>query len=54
MFSGSEFSHLYDAVQQGLIDEAYINTSVSRLINAMLSLGVFDPPERVGYQQYVI
>ena len=51
MHTGSEFGQLYDAVQEGLIDEKFINVSVSRLIKAMLKMGVLDPPEKVNFSQ---
>ena len=51
MHIGSEFGQLYDAVQEGLIDEKFINVSVSRLIKAMLQMGVLDPPEKVNFSQ---
>ena len=46
---GGEFAHLFEAVNQGLVDEDYVNNSVSRLIKAMIQLGEFDPPEKVNY-----
>jgi beta-glucosidase len=40
---------LVDAVRQGLISEAGIDTAVKRLFTARFRLGMFDPPDRVAY-----
>ena len=40
---------LVDAVRQGLVTEAQIDTSVKRLFLARMRLGMFDPPERVRW-----
>ncbi len=40
---------LVDAVKQGLITEAEINTAVKRLFTARFKLGMFDPPESFAY-----
>jgi beta-glucosidase len=48
---GSEYSALVPAVQQKLITEAEIDTSLRRLLTARFRLGMFDPPERVPYAQ---
>jgi beta-glucosidase len=40
---------LVQAVRQGLITEAEIDTSVTRLFLARMKLGMFDPPERVRW-----
>jgi beta-glucosidase len=42
---GSVFPSLVDAVSQGLITEAEIDTALGRLLAARLRLGMFDPPE---------
>ena len=41
---GRTYSSLTDAVKQGLISEARIDTSVARLFLARFRLGMFDPP----------
>src|ERR1041384_874968 len=46
---GSEYVTLLDAVKQGLITEAEIDTSLKRLMTARFRLGMFDPPEMVQY-----
>jgi beta-glucosidase len=48
---GTEYSALVPAVQQKLITEAEIDTSLRRLLTARFRLGMFDPPERVPYAQ---
>jgi beta-glucosidase len=48
---GAEYSALVPAVQQKLITEAEIDTSLRRLLTARFRLGMFDPPERVPYAQ---
>jgi beta-glucosidase len=40
---------LAEAVEQGLISEAEIDTAVKRLFTARFRLGMFDPPEQVPY-----
>jgi beta-glucosidase len=40
---------LLEAVEQGLITEATIDTALTRLFRARFRLGMFDPPERVEY-----
>ena len=46
---GTEYPSLVQAVKQGLITEAEIDTSVKRLLTARFRLGQFDPPEMVPY-----
>jgi beta-glucosidase len=46
---GTEYRSLIPALEQKLIDETEINTSVRRLLTARFRLGMFDPPERVPY-----
>jgi beta-glucosidase len=46
---GNEYRSLLPAVEQKLIAETEIDTSVRRLLSARFRLGVFDPPERVAY-----
>ena len=46
-----EYSHLGEAVQQGLVHEATIDQAVTRLFTARFRLGVFDPAEQVAYSQ---
>jgi beta-glucosidase len=45
---------LVDAVKQGLITEAEIDTSVTRLFLARFKLGMFDPPASVRWAQIPI
>src|ERR1044072_5643070 len=46
---GNEYVKLLDAVKQGLITEAEIDTALKRLLTARFRLGMFDPPEMVAY-----
>ncbi len=46
---GQAFPSLVDAVHQGLISEAEINTALHRLFRARFRLGMFDPPESYAY-----
>lgn len=46
---GNEYVKLLDAVKQGLITEAEIDTAFKRLLTARFRLGMFDPPEMVAY-----
>ncbi len=46
---GKEYVTLLQAVKQGLITEAGIDTAVKRLMTARFRLGMFDPPEMVQY-----
>ena len=46
---GGEYKSLIQAVKQGLITEAQIDTSLKRLMTARFRLGMFDPPEMVPY-----
>jgi len=46
---GQEYATLPTAVRQGLISEAAIDDAVTRLFTARMRLGMFDPPERVGW-----
>ncbi|HEX3084580.1 MAG TPA: glycoside hydrolase family 3 C-terminal domain-containing protein [Pyrinomonadaceae bacterium] len=48
---GSEYKSLVQAVKDGLISEAEIDTAVKRLMTARFRLGMFDPPEMVRYAQ---
>ncbi|OGU00009.1 MAG: hypothetical protein A2085_09925 [Gemmatimonadetes bacterium GWC2_71_10] len=48
---GGEYRSLADAVRQGLLAEAQIDTSVTRLFLARFRLGLFDPPDSVPYAQ---
>jgi beta-glucosidase len=48
---GATYPSLVQAVQQGLIDETTLDTSVRRLFTARFRLGMFDPPEMVPYAQ---
>ncbi len=46
---GGTYAALVDAVRQGLIGEAQIDTSVSRLFMARMRLGMFDSASRVKW-----
>lgn len=46
---GQAFPALVDAVHQGLITEAELDTSVKRLFRARFLLGMFDPPSSYAY-----
>ena len=46
---GGEYRSLVQAVKDGLITEAEIDTAVKRLMRTRFRLGMFDPPELVGY-----
>ncbi len=46
---GSTYASLLSAVEQGLIDEATINTAVHRLFSTRFRLGQFDSPGDVPY-----
>src|SRR5215471_21054785 len=46
---GRVYPNLADAVKQGLISEAQIDTSLTRLFLARFRLGMFDPPEMVRW-----
>jgi beta-glucosidase len=48
---GRVYPNLVAAVRQGLISEAQIDTSVTRLFLARFRLGLFDPPDSVPYAQ---
>jgi beta-glucosidase len=46
---GSTYKALPEAVHQGLLTEAQLDTSVERLFEARIRLGLFDPPASVPY-----
>ncbi len=48
---GQAYNSLVDAVHQGLVSEAGIDTAVRRLFTARFELGMFDPPSRFAYGQ---
>jgi beta-glucosidase len=48
---GCTYAHLPSAVARGLLDEADLDRSLTRLFRARFRLGMFDPPERVPYAQ---
>jgi beta-glucosidase len=48
---GTEYRSLVQAVKDGLITEAEIDTSLKRLFVARFKLGMFDPPERVPWSK---
>ncbi len=47
----SDYKKYLDAVSQGLLTEAQIDTAVKRLLLARFRLGMFYPPEMVKYAQ---
>lgn len=48
---GSVYSHLPEAVAQGLITEADIDTALKRLLTARFKLGLFDPIDQVPFSE---
>jgi beta-glucosidase len=46
---GRAFPALIDAVAQGLVSEAEIDTALMRLFTARFRLGMFDPPDSYAY-----
>ncbi len=48
---GSTYSHLPEALKEGLVSEAYIDTAVKRLFTARFKLGMFDPQSMVPYSK---
>src|SRR3989449_4093614 len=51
---GREYRSLVQAVKEGLISEAEIDTAVKRLMTARFRLGMFDPPGLVPYARIPI
>ena len=51
---GSEYRALIPALEQKLIEQSEIDTSVRRLLTARFRLGMFDPPERVPFSKIPI
>ena len=48
---GSDYTHLAQAVREGLAAEAELDVSLRRLLAARFKLGMFDPPSLVPYAQ---
>jgi beta-glucosidase len=48
---GKTFGALVNAVHQGLVSEADVDTAARRLMRARFELGMFDPPERVPWSR---
>jgi len=46
---GPEYASLTQAVAQGLVTTAQVDTALARLLRARFRLGMFDPPARVPY-----
>jgi len=46
---GQSFSHLVEAVEQGLVTEETIDNSLAILLKTRFKLGQFDPPQRNPY-----
>ena len=52
---GTEYARgLPDAVKNGLIQESEIDAALVRLFTARMKLGMFDPPERVPFNQITL
>ena len=51
---GHTYGALLVALEQGLIDEAAIDTALTRLFTLRFKLGMFDPPEMVPYAKIPI
>jgi len=51
---GHTYGALLVALEQGIIDEAAIDTALTRLFTLRFKLGMFDPPEMVPYAQIPI
>jgi beta-glucosidase len=51
---GSYYQFLPDALEQGLITEADLDTALTRLFTARMKLGMFDPEEMVPFNQIPI
>src|SRR3989475_6171699 len=47
----SDYLKYLDAVKQGLLSEQDLDVALKRLFTARMRLGMFDPPEMVGYAQ---
>jgi beta-glucosidase len=50
--SPDSFAALGDAVAQGLVEDAALDTALRRLFRAQMKLGVYDPPERLPWAGY--
>ncbi len=48
---GHTYTHLLEAVKEGLLEEADIDKCVRRLLTTRFKLGMFDPPQRVPFAQ---
>ncbi len=46
---GGTYARLLFAVRKGLVKEADLDASLTRLVEARMRLGQFDPPEKVAY-----
>ena len=46
---GCAYEHIPAAVERGLLSEADLDVCLSRLFDARMRLGMFDPPERVPF-----
>jgi len=51
---GGEYASLREALTLGLVHEEDLDISLKRLFAARFRLGMFDPPEKVGYAQIPI
>ncbi|MFN8008522.1 MAG: glycoside hydrolase family 3 C-terminal domain-containing protein, partial [Terriglobia bacterium] len=48
---GEEYVSLAKAVENGMIKESELDTSLRRLLTARIRLGLFDPPDTVAFNQ---
>ena len=48
---GNAYPHLMEAVERGLITEKEIDASVAKIFEARFKLGMFDPADRVPFNQ---
>lgn len=48
---GSTYKVLPESVKRGLLKESDLDKTLTRLFEARIRLGLFDPPERVAYSQ---
>jgi beta-glucosidase len=47
----SDYDRYTDAMKQGLVSQAVVDTSLRRLFTGRMKLGLFDPPAMVAYAQ---
>jgi len=49
--NSNDAARYVEAVKRGLLQEGELDRAVKRLFRARFALGMFDPPEKVGYSQ---